>query len=33
VSGEVFYVENAPKIYIRPHPYNEHVTFFNFLQK
>lgn len=33
VSGEVFYVDNAPKIYIRPHPYNEHVTFHNFLLK
>lgn len=33
VSGEVFYVDNAPKIYIRPNPYNEHVTFHNFLQK
>jgi predicted phage terminase large subunit-like protein len=33
VSGEVFYVENAPKIYIRPKPYNEHVTFHQFLQK
>jgi predicted phage terminase large subunit-like protein len=33
VSGEVFYVDNAPKIYIRPKPYNEHVTFHNFLLK
>ena len=33
VSGEVFYVDNAPKIFIRPHPYNEHVTFHNFLLK
>jgi predicted phage terminase large subunit-like protein len=33
VSGEVFYVDNAPKIYIRPNPYNEHVTFHNFLLK
>jgi phage terminase large subunit-like protein len=32
VSGEVFYVDNAPKIFIRPNPYNEHVTFHNFLQ-
>jgi hypothetical protein len=32
-SGEVFYVDNAPKIYIRPRPYNEHLTLFNFLQK
>ena len=33
VSGEVFYIDNAPKIYIRPKPYNEHVTFHNFMQK
>lgn len=33
VSGEVFYVDNAPQIFIRPKPYNEHVTFHNFLQK
>ena len=32
VSGEVFYVDNGPKIFIRPNPYNEHVTFHNFLQ-
>lgn len=33
VSGEVFYQDDAPKIFIRPHPYNEHVTFHNFLLK
>ena len=33
VSGEVFYIENAPKIFIRPNPYNEHVTFHNFMLK
>jgi phage terminase large subunit-like protein len=33
VSGEVYYVDSAPKIYINPNPYNEHVTFHNFLQK
>jgi hypothetical protein len=33
VSGEVYYVDSAPKIFIRPHPYNEHVTFHNFLLK
>lgn len=33
VSGEVFYVDNTPKIFIRPNPYNEHVTFHNFLQR
>ena len=33
MSGEVFYVDNAPKIFIRPNPYNEHVTFHNFLLK
>jgi hypothetical protein len=33
VSGEVFYVDNAPMIFIRPNPYNEHVTFHNFLLK
>jgi phage terminase large subunit-like protein len=29
----VFYVEKAPKIFIRSNPYNEHVTFHNFMQK
>jgi phage terminase large subunit-like protein len=33
VSGEVFYVEKAPKIFIRADPYNEHVTFHNFMQR
>src|SRR5580704_2231895 len=33
VTGEVFYTDDAPKIFIRAHPYNEHVTFHNFLQK
>src|ERR1035437_3683985 len=33
VSGEVFYVDGAPKIYIRPNPYNEHVIFHNFMQR
>ena len=33
VSGDVFYVDNAPKIFIRPNPYNEHVLFHNFLQR
>jgi phage terminase large subunit-like protein len=33
VSGEVFYLDDRPKIYIRPQPYNEHVTFHNFLLK
>jgi phage terminase large subunit-like protein len=33
VSGEVFYIEKAPKIFIRPDPYNEHVTFHNFMQR
>jgi hypothetical protein len=33
VTGEVFYVDNAPKIFIRPNPYNEHVTFHNFMLK
>jgi phage terminase large subunit-like protein len=33
VSGEVYYVDNAPKIFIRPKPYNEHVTFHDFLVK
>lgn len=32
VSGEVFYVDDAPKIFIRPSPYNEHVTFHEFLK-
>ena len=33
VSGEVFYQDDAPKIFVRPNPYNEHVTFHNFLLK
>lgn len=33
VSGEVFYIDNAPKIFVRPNPYNAHVLFHNFLQK
>jgi phage terminase large subunit-like protein len=33
VTGEVFYTDSAPKIYIRPHPYNAHVTFHDFMQK
>jgi phage terminase large subunit-like protein len=33
VTGEVFYIENTPKIFIRPNPFNEHVTFHNFLLK
>jgi phage terminase large subunit-like protein len=33
VSGEAYYVDSAPKIYIRANPYNEQVTFHNFLQK
>jgi phage terminase large subunit-like protein len=32
VSGEVFYVDNTPKIFIRPNPYNKHVTFHSFMQ-
>ncbi len=40
VSGEVFYVDekdpkksgDTPKIFIRPNPYNEHVTFHDFLK-
>lgn len=33
VSGEVLYVDGAPKVFIRPNPHNEHVTFHNFLIK
>jgi phage terminase large subunit-like protein len=33
VSGEVFYVEDKPKIFIRPNPFNEHVSFHNYLIK
>jgi len=33
VSGEVFYVEDVPKIYIRPNPYNEHATFHEFIKR
>jgi phage terminase large subunit-like protein len=32
VSGEVFYVDDAPKIFVRPNPYNAHVTFHDFLK-
>ncbi|HVB33726.1 MAG TPA: hypothetical protein VNJ52_05050 [Patescibacteria group bacterium] len=32
VSGEVFYVEDAPKIFVRPNPFNKHVVFHDFLQ-
>jgi predicted phage terminase large subunit-like protein len=27
VSGDVFFVDDAPKIYALPNPFNEHVTF------
>jgi phage terminase large subunit-like protein len=27
VSGDVYYVDDAPKIYVRANPYNEHVNF------
>lgn len=27
VSGDVYYVEDSPKIYVRANPYNEHVNF------
>ena len=33
VSAEVFYIGNAPKIYIRPNPYNARVTFHDFLKR
>jgi phage terminase large subunit-like protein len=33
VTGELFYDDGAPKIYIRPNPYNEHVLFHNFMRK
>jgi len=29
----VFYVDDAPKILIRPNPYNQHVTFHNFMKR
>ena len=32
VSGEVFYVDDAAKIFIRPNPFNRHVVFHDFLQ-
>lgn len=31
VSGDVYFVKNAPKIYIQPDPFNEHVTFDRFI--
>lgn len=33
VSGDVFYADDAPKIYVRPQPYNAHVTFHDFLKR
>jgi predicted phage terminase large subunit-like protein len=33
VSGEVFYVDDAPRIFVRPNPYNEHVTFHDFMRR
>ncbi len=33
VSGEVLYVDDAPKIFIRPNPYNERVTFHELLKR
>jgi phage terminase large subunit-like protein len=32
VSGEVFYMDDAPKIFVRPNPFNKHVVFHDFLQ-
>jgi phage terminase large subunit-like protein len=31
VEGDVHYLDGAPKIYILPDPYNEHVTFHDFM--
>jgi phage terminase large subunit-like protein len=31
VEGDVFYMDDAPKIFIMPDPFNEHVTFHQFL--
>jgi phage terminase large subunit-like protein len=33
VTGEVFYDDGKPKVFIRSNPYNEHVTFHNFMQR
>lgn len=33
VSGDLFYEDGAPRVYVRPNPYNAHVTFHQFLQK
>jgi phage terminase large subunit-like protein len=33
VSGDVFFVDDAPKIYILPNPFNEHVTFHETMKK
>lgn len=33
VSGEVHYESDTPKIFIRPNPYNEHVTFHDFIKR
>jgi hypothetical protein len=33
VSGDVLYVDDAPKIFIRPNPYNEHATFHDLLTR
>jgi phage terminase large subunit-like protein len=31
VEGDVFYVDDGPKIYIMPNPFNDHVTFHQFM--
>jgi phage terminase large subunit-like protein len=33
VRGEVFYVDDAPKIFTQPNPFNEHVTFHELLKR
>jgi hypothetical protein len=33
VTGEVFYVDGKPKIYVRPNPFNEHVTFHDYMKR
>jgi phage terminase large subunit-like protein len=32
VEGDVFYVDDAPKIFILPNPFNEHVVFHDFMK-
>ena len=32
-SGDVFYIDDGPKIYVRPDPFNQHVTFHDTMKR